>query len=186
MSPSSRRDSKKPNSRPPRRRGGRRPKQNRGVGYGGQQWFALSRAGQAVCRSVPPEADRTGSRSRLPAFGPFRRLGGHPSEPGPYVIRVKVPAGVSNDAAQTPGGPSLHGYVRWRFLHRPRRSVRRRSCEGLSARAASSFCRAIRPTSIGRRRASTSPRSPPSVHWGSTTWILADDPRQQNRQDAAS
>ena len=50
--------------------------------------------GQAVFRSVLPEDI---DWKPFPAFPPSVRLAvvvGQPSEPGPYVIRVKVPAGV--------------------------------------------------------------------------------------------
>jgi quercetin dioxygenase-like cupin family protein len=49
---------------------------------------------QDVFRSVLPEDIRWES---FPAFPPSVRLAvvvGHPSEPGPYVIRVKAPGGV--------------------------------------------------------------------------------------------
>jgi quercetin dioxygenase-like cupin family protein len=47
--------------------------------------------GQAVFRSILPEDI---DRQPFPAFPPAVRLAvivGHPSEPGPYVIRVKAP-----------------------------------------------------------------------------------------------
>ena len=50
--------------------------------------------GQAVFRSVLPEDI---DWKQFPAFPPSVRLAvviGEPSEPGPYVIRVKVPSGV--------------------------------------------------------------------------------------------
>src|SRR2546430_9782148 len=50
--------------------------------------------GQAVFRSVLPDAM---DWKPFPAFPPSVRLAvvvGQPSEPGPYVIRVKVPSGV--------------------------------------------------------------------------------------------
>src|SRR5271156_1251547 len=50
--------------------------------------------GQAVFRSVLPEDI---DWRPFPAFPPSVRLAvvvGHPSEPGPYLIRVKVPSGV--------------------------------------------------------------------------------------------
>jgi quercetin dioxygenase-like cupin family protein len=49
---------------------------------------------QAVFRSVLPEDI---DWKPFPAFPPSARLAvvvGHPSEPGPYVVRVKVPSGV--------------------------------------------------------------------------------------------
>ena len=50
--------------------------------------------GQAVFRSILPEEINW---QRFPAFPPSVRLAvviGQPSEPGPYVVRVKVPSGV--------------------------------------------------------------------------------------------
>ena len=50
--------------------------------------------GQTVFRSILPEDIEW---KPFPAFPPSVRLAvvvGHPAEPGPYVIRVKVPAGV--------------------------------------------------------------------------------------------
>ena len=50
--------------------------------------------GQAAFRSILPEDI---DWQPFPAFPPSVRLAvivGHPSEPGPYVIRVKVPAGI--------------------------------------------------------------------------------------------
>jgi quercetin dioxygenase-like cupin family protein len=50
--------------------------------------------GQAVFRSVLPEDI---DWEPFAAFPPSARLAvvvGHPSEPGPYVVRVKVPSGV--------------------------------------------------------------------------------------------
>ena len=52
------------------------------------------RPDQAVFRSVLPEDI---DWEPFPAFPPSARLAvvvGHPSEPGPYVVRVKVPSGV--------------------------------------------------------------------------------------------
>jgi quercetin dioxygenase-like cupin family protein len=50
--------------------------------------------GEAVFRSILPEDIEW---KQFPAFPPSARLAvivGQPSEPGPYVIRVKVPSGV--------------------------------------------------------------------------------------------
>ena len=50
--------------------------------------------GQTVFRAILPEDIEW---KPFPAFPPSVRLAivvGHPSEPGPYVIRVKVPSGV--------------------------------------------------------------------------------------------
>jgi hypothetical protein len=54
----------------------------------------IHQPGQAVFRSVLPEDI---DWQPFPAFPPSVRLAvlvGQPSEPGPYVIRVKVPSGV--------------------------------------------------------------------------------------------
>ena len=56
--------------------------------------FRTHQPGQAVFRSVLPEDI---DWKPFPAFPPSVRLAvvvGQPSEPGPYVIRVKVPTGV--------------------------------------------------------------------------------------------
>ena len=56
--------------------------------------FRTHQPGQAVFRSVLPEDI---DWKPFPAFPPSVRLAvvvGHPAEPGPYVIRVKVPGGV--------------------------------------------------------------------------------------------
>jgi len=50
--------------------------------------------GQAAFKSIPPEDI---DWKPFPAFPPPARLAvvvGQPAEPGPYVIRVKVPSGV--------------------------------------------------------------------------------------------
>lgn len=56
--------------------------------------YANHQPGQAVFRSVLPEDI---DWEPFAAFPPSARLAvvvGHPSEPGPYVVRVKVPSGV--------------------------------------------------------------------------------------------
>ena len=56
--------------------------------------FLVSSSGQAAFKSVLPEDI---DWQPFPAFPPSVRLAvvvGHPSQPGPYVIRVKVPGGV--------------------------------------------------------------------------------------------
>jgi hypothetical protein len=60
--------------------------------------------GQAVFRSILPEDI---DWKPFPAFPPSVRLAvvvGHPSEPGPYVIRVKVPDGVKLNRPGFVGG----------------------------------------------------------------------------------
>ncbi len=54
----------------------------------------IHQPGQAAFKSILPEQI---DWKTFPAFPPSVRLGilvGQPSEPGPYVIRVKVPSGV--------------------------------------------------------------------------------------------
>ena len=56
--------------------------------------FRTHQPGQATFRSILPEDI---DWQMFPAFPPSVRLAvvvGHPSEPGPYVIRVKVPGGI--------------------------------------------------------------------------------------------
>jgi hypothetical protein len=72
----------------------------------------------------------------FPAFPPGARLAvlvGHPTEPGPYVVRVKVPDGTKLMPHKHPEDRIyIHGYV-GRFLHRARGDLRWREGEGLSA-----------------------------------------------------
>jgi hypothetical protein len=49
---------------------------------------------QAVFRSILPEDIDWEPFAAFPASARLAVVVGHPSEPGPYVIRVKVPAGV--------------------------------------------------------------------------------------------
>jgi hypothetical protein len=72
----------------------------------------------------------------FPAFPPSVRLAvvvGQPSEPSPYLIRVKVPRGVKLMPHRHPQGPDLHGHIR-RLLYRPWRRIRRQQTAGVSAR----------------------------------------------------
>jgi hypothetical protein len=62
--------------------------------------------GQATFRSILPEDI---AWKPLAAFPPSARLAvlvGHPSEPGPYVVRVKVPDGVKPMPHEHPGDAS--------------------------------------------------------------------------------
>jgi hypothetical protein len=110
--------------------------------------------GQAAFRSIRPEDM---DWKPFAAFPPSVRLAivvGQPSGPGLYVIRVKVPADVKlmphrhlEDRVYTVisgvfyiGLGDLSTAIRWRRIRL----------------AASSFCPAIRPTSIGRGPVSTS------------------------------
>ena len=67
--------------------------------------------GQAAFRSIlPQDIDWT----PFPAFPPSVRLAlvvGHPSEPGPYTIRVKVPSGVKLMPHRHPEDASTQSYL---------------------------------------------------------------------------
>ena len=81
--------------------------------------------GQDIFRSVLPEEI---DWKPFPSFPPSVRLAvvvGQPSEAGPYTIRVKAPHGAKLMPHRHPEDSHLHSYFRC-FLHRPRRSVRRR------------------------------------------------------------
>src|SRR5882762_1928133 len=54
----------------------------------------MHQPGQAAFRAVLPEEIEWRPFPALPASARLAVLVGHPSEPGPYVIRVKVPGGV--------------------------------------------------------------------------------------------
>ena len=123
--------------------------------------------GQALFRAVLPEDI---DWKPFPAFPPSVRLAvvvGNPSEPGPYVTRVKMPSGVKlmphrhpEDRIYTVMSGVFYVGLGERF-------------DGDKVKAyppaASSFCRAIRGTSIGQDPVSTSPRYRPSVLWASST-----------------
>ena len=88
--------------------------------------------GQSAFRSILPEAI---DWKPFPAFPPSVRLAvlvGEPSKSGPYMVRVKVPAGVKLMPHQASGRPHLHGHIR-RLLHRAWQPLRWRSNEPLSA-----------------------------------------------------
>ncbi len=73
---------------------------------------------EAVFKSVLPEDVKW---EPFAAFPPSVRLAvvvGRPSEPGPYVIRVKAPAGVKLMPHTHPEDRNLHRDIR-NFLHRP-------------------------------------------------------------------
>jgi len=112
--------------------------------------------GEAVFRSILPEDV---DWKPFQAFPPSARLAvliGEPTQAGPYVIRVKVPSGVKlmphrhpEDRVYTVMSGVFHiGLATDSTAMRSRR-IRL---------AASSFCPAIRGTSIGRSPANTSPR----------------------------
>ena len=100
--------------------------------------------GEAVFRSILPEDI---DWKPFPAFPPSARLAvlvGEPTQAGPYVIRVKVPSGVKLMPHKHPEDRiyTVMSGVFYIGLHP----------------AASLFCPAIRPTSIGQNPVSTSPR----------------------------
>ena len=79
--------------------------------------MAIHQPDQAIFRSVLPEDI---DWKPFPAFPPPVRLAvvvGEPSEPGPYVIRVKVPSGVKLMPHQHPEDLRLHRHLRC-LLHR--------------------------------------------------------------------
>jgi hypothetical protein len=74
--------------------------------------------GQDVFRSILPEDI---DWKPFAAFPPSARLAavvGEPAKPGPYVTRVKVPAGVKLMPHRHPEDRGLYGHIR-RFLYRP-------------------------------------------------------------------
>src|ERR1700693_3005101 len=88
--------------------------------------------GQATFRSILPEDI---DWQMFPAFPPSVRLAvvvGHPSEPGPYVIRVKVPGGIKLMPHKHPED-RIYTVMSGVVLHRPWRSVRRRQGAAFSA-----------------------------------------------------
>jgi hypothetical protein len=99
-----------------------------------------------------PPARPSRFQKPFPAFPPSVRLAvvvGQPSEPGPYVIRLKVPSGVKlvphrhpEDRVYTVMSGVFYIGLGDQFI-RP---------------VALPFCPAIRPTSTGKSPVSTSPR----------------------------
>jgi hypothetical protein len=112
--------------------------------------------GEALFQSILPEDIVW---KPFPAFPSSVRLAavvGQPSEPGPYVVRVKVPTGVKlmphkhpEDRVYTVMSGVFYIGLGARF-----------DADGLKAyrRAACLCCRAIPSTSIGPNRESTSPK----------------------------
>jgi hypothetical protein len=85
---------------------------------------------EAVFKAILPEDI---DWKPFPAFPPSARLAvvvGHPSEPGPYVVRVKVPSGVTLMPHRHPED-RIYTVMSGVFY---RRQVRRRQGDGLSAR----------------------------------------------------
>lgn len=134
--------------------------------------------GQSVFRSILPE---TIDWKSFPAFPPSAQLAilvGEPSKPGPYVVRVKVPAGVKlmphthpEDRIYTVISGVFYIGLGSRFdgdqvnAYPPGSLIIRR--------VASSSFQEIRHTSLGRNPVSTSHRSRRSDHLASNIWIRA-------------
>ena len=127
--------------------------------------------GQAAFRSILPEDI---DWKPFPAFPPSVRLAvvvGHPSEPGPYTIRVKVPSGVKlmphrhpEDRVYTVISGVFYIGLGDQF-------------DGDKVKAfppgSVAFSRVTRPISTGQSLVSTSRRSRPLVRLASNTWISA-------------
>jgi hypothetical protein len=127
--------------------------------------------GEAVFRSVLPEDIEW---KPFPAFPPSVRLAvvvGQPSEPGPYVIRVKVPSGVKLMPHKHPED-RIYTVMSGFSISASATGSAATRCR-LIRPAASSFCPAIPGISTGRSPVNTSPRSRPLVRWAWSTWIPA-------------
>jgi hypothetical protein len=115
---------------------------------------------QAIFRSVLPEDI---DWQPFPAFPPSVRLAivvGEPSEPGPYVIRVKVPSGVKLMPHQHPEDrvyTVMSGvfYIGWEAV------LTTNNCRP-TPQAPSSCSPAVLPISTGQSLVRTSPRCRPS------------------------
>jgi hypothetical protein len=75
---------------------------------GSQATTRPHQAGQASFKAILPEDIDWKPFSAFPARARLAIVVGHPPEPGPYLIRVKVPGGVKLMPAQTPRGSNLH------------------------------------------------------------------------------
>ena len=126
--------------------------------------------GQAVFRSILPEDI---DWKPFPAFPPEARLAtlvGHPSEPGPYVIRVKVPSGTKLMPHRHPED-RIYTVMSGVFYI------------GLGDRFDGDKVQAFPPGSVivlpgryfsfplGRKPANTSRKSRRSARWASNIWI---------------
>ena len=123
--------------------------------------------GQAEFKAILPEDI---DWKPFPAFPPSVRLAvvvGQPSEPGPYVIRVKVPSGVKLMPHRHPED-RIYTVMSGVFYIGLGDRFDGDQGAGVSAPVASSFCPVIRSTSTGQSLANTSPRSRPSVRWASS------------------
>ena len=79
--------------------------------------------GKSIFRSVLPEEIDWKPFPAFPASARLAVLVGEPSNPGPYLIRVKLPHGVKLMPHKHPEDRNLHGDVR-RFLYRLGRAIR--------------------------------------------------------------
>ena len=109
----------------------------------------------------------------FPAFPPEARLAvlvGDPTKPGPYVIRVKLPAGTKMMPHEHPED-RIYTVLSGVFLYRPGRKSSMRPSLWPMRRAVSWSFPAASRTSTGPNPANTSPRSLPSVPWALATSI---------------
>ena len=113
--------------------------------------------GEAVFRTILPEDI---DWKPFPAFPPQVRLAilvGQPSEPGPYVIRVKAPFGVKLMPHRHPED-RIYTVISGVFYIELGEQFHGDKVKAYIRRAASSFCPATRGTSTGQSPESTSPR----------------------------
>ena len=111
---------------------------------------------QAVFKSVRPEDIEW---KPFPAFPPSARLAvvvGDPTEPGPYVIRVKVPSGVKLMPHRHPED-RVYTVISGVFYIGLGEQFDGGNCRR-TRRVPSSFCPAVPLISTGQNPVSTSPR----------------------------
>ena len=132
---------------------------------------------QDVFKSVLPEDI---DWKPFPAFPPPARLAvvvGQPAEPGPYVIRVKVPSGVKLMPHRHPED-RVYTVISGVFYIGLGNDSTTKSWTRIHP-ARSSCSPAAPPTSTGHNPVNTSPRSPRSGRLGSNTSTPEDDPRNR-------
>ena len=112
--------------------------------------------GQAVFRSILPEDMDWKPFAAFPASARLAVVVGQPSEPGPYVIRVKMPSGVKLMPHRHPED-RIYTIMSGVFYIGLGDGLTPMSCRRIHP-VASSFCRAIPPTFTGQSPESTSPR----------------------------
>jgi hypothetical protein len=118
---------------------------------GGPPTIGIHQPGQADFRSVLPEDI---DWRPFPAFPPSARLTvvfGEPSEPGPYVIRVKLPSGVKLIPHQH-SEDRVYTVISGCLLRRFGKPVRRRTAAGLPARRRHRAPRRYPPFPLGEVR----------------------------------